>query len=118
MLSIDYQNYPIQKIKVVNKTGTVQLIKQEKQKLSTVNQLTALSHDSSLPLIGHGKEVNELSKAKDTGHTQCKYFPDHGSLTYAKASLLNQNKVGCGRRLLSCTFLCGFDVSNDQVEEL
>ena len=41
MLSIDYQNYQNQKIKVINLSIrlAIQLIEQDKQKLSTVNQL-------------------------------------------------------------------------------
>jgi len=42
-------NYQIQKIRLSKR---LKLIEQDIQKLSTVNQLTALSHDSSLPLIG------------------------------------------------------------------
>jgi len=40
MLSIDYQNYQNQKIKVINLSIrlAIQLIEQDKQKLSTVNQ--------------------------------------------------------------------------------
>jgi len=51
MLSTDYQVDQIQKIKVINKTGTSSLL-DKAQKLSTVNQLTVLSHNLSLPLIG------------------------------------------------------------------
>jgi hypothetical protein len=41
MLSIEYQNYEIQKIKVINKLRHIQLIEQDIQKISTNSQSVA-----------------------------------------------------------------------------
>jgi len=56
MLSIDYQNYQIQKIKVINKTGHPARWTRHIETLNCQPILTAPSHDSSLPTIGRGSQ--------------------------------------------------------------
>jgi len=72
MLSIDNQNYQIQKIKVTNKTGhPAYWTRQRNSQLPT--NLTALSHDSSLPPIGRDSVVFPFffHKTMHNVHSNC-----------------------------------------------
>jgi hypothetical protein len=61
MLSIDYQNHQIQKIKVINKTGHP-AIEQDKINSQLLTNLTPLSHNSSLPTIGRDRYEHRALK--------------------------------------------------------